>query len=157
MVKKSYQVQMHANSAKTAKAIAVNRPVSLKYSLEIISNIKGKRLDKSLAWLGRILRKEEFLPLRVYNKKVPHRKGEAKMFAKAGRYPMRVLDAFVELLNTVKANADYKGLDSENLLITHAFASQGFQRMSNQSQGRISGKGKKAKSCHLEIIVREAR
>ena len=157
MVKKTYQISTSAGAARIAKAMMKNKPVSLKYSLEIISNIKGQRLDKSLAWLGRIMRMEEFLPLRVYHKKVPHRKGEAKMFAKAGRYPFRVVKAFIGLLNTVKANADYKGLDSENLLITHAFASQGFARMSYQSQGRISGKARKRKAAHIEIVVREAR
>ncbi len=157
MVKKAYQVQTSAGAARIAKAVMKNKPISLKYSLEIISNIKGQRLDKSVAWLNRILRMEEFLPLRVYNKKVPHRRGDAKMFAKAGRYPLRAVKAFIGLLNTVKANADYKGLDSENLLITHAFASQGFARMSYQSQGRISGKARKRKSAHIEIVVREAR
>ncbi|HLC92536.1 MAG TPA: 50S ribosomal protein L22 [archaeon] len=155
MVKKNYQVG--AASAKIAKAMMTNKPVSLKYSVEIISNIKGQRVEKALAWLGRIASMKDFLPLRMYNKKVGHRKGEAQHFSKSGRYPIRCVNAFIELLNTVKANADYKGLDSENLLITHMFASQGFSRMSYQSQGRISGKARKSKSTHIEVIVREAR
>jgi len=97
------------------------------------------------------------LPLRKYNKKIGHKKGEAKLFSKIGRYPKRTLKAFVEILNTVQANADYKGLDSENLIITHMFASQGFQRTSYQSQGRISGKRRKNKSVHLEVVVMEAK
>ena len=155
MVKKNYQVS--AASGKIAKAMMKNKPVSLKYSLEIISNIKGQPVEKALVWLGRISRMENFLPLRKYNKKVGHRKGDSQMFAKAGRYPVRCVNALIELLQTVKANADYKGMDSENLLITHMFASQGFARMSYQSQGRISGKARKRKSTHLEVIVREAR
>ncbi len=155
MVKKNYQVQLMQHK-KTARAMMKNRPVSLKYSVEIISNIKGKRLDKALEWLDRIIRGEEYLPIRKYMKKMGHRKGEAKGFTKTGKYPFRCLKAFVELLKSAKANADYKGLDSENLLITHMFASQGFHRVSYQAQGRISGKMRKSKSTHLEIIVREA-
>ena len=60
------------------------------------------------------------------------------------------------MLNSVKANADYKGLNEENLIIIHAFSSQGFRRRSAQSQGRISGKRRKRKSTHMEVIVREA-
>ncbi|MAG18036.1 MAG: 50S ribosomal protein L22 [Candidatus Diapherotrites archaeon] len=156
MVKKTMQVQK-INSKKTAQAMMKNKPVSLKYSTEIISNIKGKRVDKSLAWLQRIINEEEFLPLRKYNKKIGHKKGASKGFTKIGRYPKRCLTAFVELLESVQANADYKGLDSENLLITHMFASQGFQRASYQSQGRISGKRRQNKSTHLEIVVMEAK
>ena len=155
MTKKNYQVG--AGSAKIAKAMMKNKPVSLKYSREIISNIKGQKVEKSIAWLKRIASMKDFLPLRVYNKKVGHRKGEAQHFSKIGRYPIRCVNAFLELLESVKSNADYKGLDSENLLITHMFASQGFSRMTYQSQGRISGKARKSKSTHLEIIVREAR
>lgn len=156
MVKKEYQVQ-RTRASKTASAMMRNKPVSLKYSLEIISNIKGKRVDKSLAFLQRILNHEEFLPLRRYNKKIGHKKGDSKMFSKIGRYPERCVKALMDLLESVKANADYKGLDSDNLLITHMFASQGFHKISNQSQGRIAGKRRKRKATHLEIIVQEAR
>ena len=157
MVKKEYQSTATMSEKKVAKAMMKNKPVSYKYSNEIISNIKGKRVDKAQAYIQRILNMEEALPLRTYNQKIGHRKGEAKGFTKSGRYPMRTLEAFMELLETVKANADYKGLDSDNLLIMHMFASQGFSRISYQNQGRISGKRRQKKSTHLEIIVMEAR
>ena len=156
MVKKEYQIQ-GINPKKIASVMMKNKPVSLKYSREVISNIKGKRVDKVMPWLKRILEHEEFLPLRKYNKKVAHRKGDSRGMTKIGRFPKRTIEAFIELLESVKSNADYKGLDSDNLLIHHMFASQGFSRMSYQSQGRISGKKRQKKSTHLEIIVMEAR
>ena len=112
---------------------------------------------QAIEYLKRILSMEEYLPLRKYNRKIGHKKGEAKGFTKVGKYPLRCVGAFIELLENVKANADYKGLDSDNLIITHMFASQGFARRSNQAQGRISGKARKRKSAHIEIVVREAR
>ncbi|HIH10223.1 MAG TPA: 50S ribosomal protein L22 [Candidatus Diapherotrites archaeon] len=156
MVKKAYQVAQVQRKG-TASAMMKNKPVSLKYSVEIISNIKGMRVDKAIEYLKRILSMEEYLPLRKYNRKIGHKKGEAKGFTKVGKYPLRCVGAFIELLENVKANADYKGLDSDNLIITHMFASQGFARRSNQAQGRISGKARKRKSAHIEIVVREAR
>ncbi len=156
MVKQAYQIQK-INAKKTAKAMMKNRPVSLKYSLELMAKIKGQRVDKSMAYIQRIINHEEFLPLRTYKKKMGHRKGETKHMTKVGRYPTRVMNTFLDLLNSVKANADYKGLDSDNLLITHMFASQGFSRMSSQSQGRIAGKMRKRKATHLEVVVQEAR
>ncbi|MCR4368429.1 MAG: 50S ribosomal protein L22 [archaeon] len=156
MVKKNYQVQKF-RKAKTATAMMKNKPISLKYTNEIISNIKKGTVEKALGWLHRIENEEEFLPLRKYNKKVGHRKGESKGFSIIGRWPKRTVVVIIELLESVKANADYKGLDSENLFITHMFASQGFHKNSNQSQGRIAGKRRKRKSTHVEIVVQEAR
>lgn len=156
MVKKNLQVQ-GLNSKKAACAVVKNKPVSLKYVLEAARVIKGRKVDDALAYLKRLESMQEHLPLRVYRGKVGHRKGEAKGYTKTGRYPVRVATALIELLDLAKANADFKGLDSENLLITHMFASQGFKRASYQSHGRISGKRRLRKSCHIEVVVMEAR
>ncbi|MFH1586915.1 MAG: 50S ribosomal protein L22 [Candidatus Diapherotrites archaeon] len=156
MVKKSYQAGVR-DEKNVAKAILKNQRASLKFSSEIAREIKGKRLDKSVKFMEDIVAKKRHLPIRVFKKGVPHRKGDAKSYTPAGRYPVGAANVFLKLLETVKANADYKGLDAENLIITHILASQGFQRISFQSQGKISGKRRKRKSVHLEIIVREAK
>lgn len=156
MVKKEYQVKVR-DEKKAAKAIAKNQQVSTKYATEMCREIKAKKLSKVEKKLQRIIEKEEFLPLRTYNKKVAHRKGETKSGVKSGRYPEKLCKVFLKLLETVKANADFKGLDSENLLITHCFASRGFARRSTQPKGHIAGKRRRAKSTHIEIIVMEAK
>ncbi|MEM4261612.1 MAG: 50S ribosomal protein L22 [Candidatus Diapherotrites archaeon] len=156
MVKKKIQNKAIATK-KSAVAVLKNKPVSLKYVLEIIRTVKGKRVDKAIAFLNRVISLEEHLPLRVYNKKVPHKKGEAKSYVKSGRYPVRAAKAFIELLELAKANANNKGLDADNLIIVHAFASQGFRRIAYQPMGRIAGKRRKRKSCHMEVVVKEAK
>lgn len=156
MVKKEYQVKVK-DEKKVAKAIAKNQAVSTKYATEMCREIKGKNLSKVEKRIQRIVDKQEFLPLRKYNKKVAHRKGETKSGVKSGRYPEKLCSMFLKLLETVKANADFKGLDSENLLIAHCFASHGFSRRSIQPKGHIAGKRRKRKSTHVEIIVTEAK
>lgn len=156
MVKKVYQTEIH-DEKNVAKAILKNQRASLKFSTEMAREIKGKRLDKSERFVEDIVAKKRHLPLRVYKKKVAHRKGDAQSYTPSGRYPTDTANVFLKLLETVKANADYKGMDAENLIITHIFASKGFQRISFQTQGRISGKRRKRKSVHLEIVVREAK
>ena len=156
MVKKFYQIEI-GDEKHIAKAMAKNVPISLKYSVELAREIKGRPVKKAEDFIDRVLRHETYLPLRKYNKKVGHRRGKPFSHVKSGRYPTRTLKAFRDLLNSVKENADYKGLESENLIISHIFASQGFRRMSNQPQGRISGKSRKKKSTHIEIVVREAK
>ena len=154
MVKRNYQVEL--SGKKIAKAMIKNANVSLKFSAELIREIKGRRVDKAEAFLNRILEKKDFLPLRKYKKKVSHRRGDARSFTKSGRYPVKVAKIWLGLLQSVKANADYAGLDPDNLLITHAFVSQGYRRYSYQNQGRIGGKRRLKKAAHIEIAVREA-
>jgi large subunit ribosomal protein L22 len=157
MVKKNYQLQLSvADKKKTASAMAKNSDMSLKYATEIIREIRGKPLVFAEKFLQDIIEHKRHLPLLQYKKKVAHRKGQAMSGVKAGRYPEKTCKAVLSILESVKANADYKGLDEEKLLVVHGFASQGFARISHQSQGHIGGKRRKRPSVHFEIIVREA-
>ena len=156
MVKKVYQAKA-MDEKKAAKAIAKNQPVSTKYATELCREIKGKRLSKIEKRLERIKEGKEFLPLRTYNKKVAHRKGESVSGVKSGRFPKSLCKTMLGLLASVKANADFKGLDSENLLVSHCFASRGFARRGMQPKGHISGKRRRKKSTHIEVIVTEAK
>ena len=157
MVKTNYNYVGTFDAEHMARAISTNQPASVKYSLEISRILKGKMLDASEKFLNDVAEQKTYLPLRTYHKKVPHRKGQATLGTKAGRYPQRTCKVWLNLLNSVRANADVKGLDVKKLQIVHATASVGFQRMRNQAQGRINGKARKAKSTHIEIIVREVR
>ena len=156
MVKTNYQAKIGKES-KTAKATLKNANVSLKNSTEMMREIKGQPVDKSIRRIQRIERKEEALPLRKYNKKVAHRKGDAKSGVKSGRYPVNVAKKFIELLELAKANADFKSLDTEKLLVLHGHASMGFSRQTLQPKGKIGGKTRNKKSTHLEIIVTEVK
>jgi len=156
MAKKNYQSTVGQES-KTARAMTTNANISLKYSTEICNQLKGKNVDKSIAWLTRIINHEEFLPLKRYNSNVAHRKGDAKEGVKSGRYPQKTIKSFVTLIESAKSNADFKGLDDDKLMIIHAFASKGISRMSNQSKGKIGGKARRKNATHIEVIVSEVK
>lgn len=154
MVKKNYQEGI-GRRAVTARAMAKNKPASLKYSTEICREIRGKPLAKAESFLTAISEGRVFLPLKRYNKKVAHRKGNSVSGVKSGRFPVKTCKAFLELIKNVKANAENKGLDTEKLLVRHCFASCGFRRNKAQPKGKIAGKRRRQKSVHLEIIVQE--
>ncbi len=154
MVKKTYQVEIN-DEKNIAKAIKANAHVSLKYSTEMVRELKGKPVDKAEKFLQRILAHEDFLPLRKYVKKIGHRKG--KTGTATGKFPEKICKAFLELIASAKANAINKGLDEKKLIIQHMFASEGYRRVSYQSKGKIGGKRRHNKSTHIEIIVREAK
>jgi len=157
MVKKNYNLQEKIKDKITAKAIKKNANVSVKYATEIVREIKGKKVKRAEEFLKNIMDKKEHLPLRKYIKKVAHRKGDAKSNTKSGRYPIKTAKNFLEVLESAKANADYKGLDTENLFIKHGFASKGYSRASHQPKGKISGKPRERKSAHLELILQEGK
>jgi ribosomal protein uL22 len=157
MVKTNYNYTGTYDDQRMARAFSTNQAASVKYSLEISRMIKGKSLDESVKFLNDVASQKTFLPLQTYHKKVPHRKGQAIEGTKSGRYPQRTCKVWLNILNTVRANADVKGLDVKKLQIVHANATHGFQRIRNQAQGRISGKSRKSKSAHIEVIVREVR
>jgi large subunit ribosomal protein L22 len=156
MTKTEYQANV-GKASKTARALMTNANVSIKYSTEICNQIKGKYVEDVIIWLEKIIAHEDYLPLKRYNKKVAHRKGEAKNGVKSGRYPQKTIRVFIDLLNSVKNNADFKGLDVERINIIHAFASMGVSRTTYQSKGKISGKARKRKSTHVEVIVSEVK
>lgn len=156
MAKRKYNCKIR-DDKKIAKAILSNARCSLKYATEFARELKGMKVGRAEKFLENIIAKKEFLPLRRYNKKVAHRKGRSVSFTKSGRYPKNTAKIILKLIESVKANADYKGLNSENLMIMHFFASKGFSRISYQSKGQISGKRRKRKSTHLEIVVAEGK
>ncbi|MFA5763784.1 MAG: 50S ribosomal protein L22 [archaeon] len=156
MAKREYQANVGKES-KTARALITNANASLKYSTEICNQMKGKYVNATIEWIERIINHEEYLPLKKYNTKVAHRKGESKQGVKSGKYPEKTLKIFLELLSSVKNNADFKGLDVDKVNIIHAFASKGVSRVTYQSKGKISGKARKRNATHIEIIVSEVK
>lgn len=154
MVKEAYNFQ-GKEKKNMAKAFSSNVGVSTKYSEEICREIKGKTVSWAQKFLQDVADKKRHLPLKHYLHDFGHRKGRAVSGTKSGRYPFKTSKAWLKMLESVKSNADYKGLDAEKLIVVHAFASQGFGRFSHQPQGRISGKRRRKKAAHLEIIVQE--
>ena len=136
MAKNNYQANVGKES-NTARAMLTNAPVSLKYSVEVCNQIKTMPVNKAIAFMKRIYAHEDYLPLRVYNKKVAQE--------------------FIKLFELVKANADNKGLDAEKLLIIHIYANAGINRFSYQSKGRIAGKARRRNATNIEVIVQEMK
>ncbi len=156
-MKQNYQAEVAPRiEKKIARAVLTGANVSLKFSTEICNQIRGKPAKKVEVFLTRLSEKKDFLALPRYNKKVAHRKGDSVHATKSGRYPQKTANALLGLLQSAMANADYRGLDAEKLVVLNAFASMAFGRPSFQTRGKIGGKRRKRKSCHVEIVLLEA-
>ena len=81
-----------------------------------------------------------------------HRKG--KGFG-PGRFPKKAAQAILDVIEAAESNAEYKGLDPENMLVLHISANQGrvFEGMKPRARGRSTPWN--AETTNVEIILKE--
>ncbi|MBR9706905.1 MAG: 50S ribosomal protein L22 [Candidatus Diapherotrites archaeon] len=152
MAKRNFTTDIKGDNITRAKGI--NVAVSTKYSIELSREIRGKPVKKAEAYLNDIIEMKRFLPLRRFNKHVPHRAGSQGAVVKSGRYPLNTAKAFLKMLDNLKANADYKGLNAENLRLIHVCANRGRSRYKTlRTKTRMFRVATKA--TNIEMIARE--
>lgn len=130
---------------KIAKAYGSALPISTKVSIEICNFIRGKNLNKSIALLKRVLELKEAVPYKRFDNDIGHKPGIG-----AGRYPQKASTHIIRLLESVKANAQAKNLDTDNLKIIFLVANKGSRPWRYGRQRR-----RKAKRTHIIIHVEE--
>ncbi len=105
---------------RTAIASGRDLRISPKASREICHYIKGMRLDKAKEVLQEVIELKRPIPYRRHKKKVAHRKGVEGF--DAGRFPQKAAGVVLKLLDSVEANAEFKGLYTDRLKIIHIAA-----------------------------------
>lgn len=131
----------------SVKAIGRNLSVSTKASVEICNFVRGKRVAAAERMLGLVIKKKQAVPYRRYNRDVCHKASTGC----AGRYPVNASREFLNLFNTLKANAENKGLSGDSLIVTFAVANKGPKRW---HYGRF--RRRQMKSTHIELGARES-
>ncbi len=131
----------------TAKAILSDVPISTKQSIEIASFIRKKNLSMAKEMLNQVMLKKQAVPFRRFNRDMGHKPGIA-----AGRYPIKAVKYFLQLLNLAEANAQFKNLNVNNLMIKIIKANKGTTTSRYGRQVR-----RKAKRTNLEIVVEESK
>ena len=125
--------------------------ISHKAAREICKTIKGMKLEVAKDFLQKVILKKTPVPFRRYKKKVAHRRGLQKFYA--GRYPVKAAREILKVLENAEANAEYKGLDTDNLYIIHASAYPGIKRKKfiPRAFGRSSPYFDTL--CHVELVL----
>ena len=138
---------------KTAKASGREIRVSHKAAREVCRAVKGMMLSNAKTYLRDVIEKKKAVPFRRHKKKVGHRSGLEKTFA--GRYPVKVSQKILLVIEAAEANAENKGLDLDRLSIIHAAAYPGIKikRYTPRAHGRASPKFKT--TTHIEIVLEE--
>ncbi len=123
----SYSVD--ADPDTTAKAMLRERHMSFKDSKEVARELKGMTAGEAVAYLDSVIDEEQSVPFKRHNSDVGHRNDIEGW--DAGRYPEKVSEAFLDLLENGMNNADHQGFDGESMGIAHVAAHK-----VGESQGR---------------------
>ena len=140
---------------RTAQASGRELRVSIKNTREVCNTVKGMTLDRAKGYLEKVILLERPVPFRRHNKKVGHRHGMHEHKFPAGRFPEKSARMVYEVLMNAESNAEYKGLDPDRLVITHAATLKGrkVKRYIERAHGRSSPYFKTL--SHIEIVLTE--
>jgi large subunit ribosomal protein L22 len=152
MARVDYSLKIKGDNIAKAKANELN--MSPKHSIEIAGFIRHQRVNDAIAYLHEVVKLKKAIPFRRFNRNVAHKRGLPGNWD-AGRYPVKASKEYIRLLESVKKNAEYIGLDPENLEIIHATANRGRAQKAffPRAMGRATPKVRE--SVNLEVVVRE--
>ncbi len=133
---------------KTSKSMGRELHISRKHAHEISSAIKGMKVETARRFLEDAVSLKQAVPYKRYRRNVPHRKGMC-----TGRYPQKAAKEFIKVLKNAENNAIYKGLDSENMRITHIATKKGhtFKGIFPRAQGRATPKHHETVSIEMVL------
>lgn len=135
----------------TARAIGRELPISPRHSVAICRHIRGWPLERAKEYLAQVVNLEAAVPDTRYGGS-GHRRGKVG----PGRYPEKAARLILKVLEGAEANAEYSGLVTENMVITHIAAHRGraWQGRFQRARGRATQKLRE--TVNVEVILREA-
>ena len=134
----------------TAKAAGREIPVKPKFAVNVCKAIKGKNVKQARTFLEEVVAKKTAVPFKVHKRQVKHRRGGVG----PGQYPVNVAKAMLRILHDAVSNAEYKGLDPENMYIWHTCAHRAapIEGFMPRAQGRATQWNKQR--AHIEIVLK---
>merc|ERR1712217_176304 len=126
-----------------------------KNTYETAQAIKGLTLRAAQQYLQDVCEKKRCIPFRKY-KGCIGRTPQAKAFKLSqGRWPVKSCKIVLGLLKDAESNAEFKNLDTENLIIKHiqVNAAQQGRRRTYRAHGRINPYC--SSPCHVQMVLEE--
>ncbi len=111
---------VHTDPDKTSRAIGKEMPISPKDSREVCRMIRGKNVANAIRMLEDVISLEKPVRMARYNMGIAHKKGVGP-----GRFPKKSAQAILRVVESAKHNAEYKGLNSENMKVKVVTANLG--------------------------------
>jgi len=130
-----------------AKVAGRALPISTKFSIEICNLIRNMGTSKAKEILQNAIDGKNAIPFKIFNNGLSHKRKIGP-----GRFPKKAALEIVSLIESAEANAQFKGLNTSDLCITHINAHLASRPWRYGRQRR-----RKAKRTHIEIIVEESK
>ncbi|MGD9936672.1 MAG: 50S ribosomal protein L22 [Methanoregulaceae archaeon] len=138
-----------------ARAKANELPVSPKHAIEIARFIRNQDVNRAISYLNDVVEKKKAVPFRRFNRNVAHKRGLEGW--DAGRYPVKASQGYIKLLESIKKNAEYSGLDADRLVIVHAAANRGRGQKAFFPRAMGRATPKRRETVNIEVIVQEVQ
>merc|ERR1712160_51003 len=116
---------------------------------------KGMNLRAAQSYLQDVCEKKQCVPFRVYTGCIG-RTAQAKAFKMSqGRWPVKSCKILLDLLRNAESNAEFKNLDTDNLVIKHiqVNAAQQGRRKTYRAHGRMGPYT--SNPSHIQMILEE--
>ena len=130
-----------------ARAMGVALPISFKQSVEICNFIKNRKVGMAKKMLQEVVEKKRAVPFKRFDFDLGHKKKIGP-----GRYPESASREFIRLIDSAEANAQFKGLNTSNLVISHVCAHKASKAWHYGRKSR-----RKMKRTNVEIYVEEKK
>lgn len=137
----------------TAKAMLRERHMSHKHSKEVARELKGRTVENAQAYLQDVIDEKQSVPFRSHNSGVGHRSDIDGW--DAGRYPEKVSEAFLDLLENVSSNADHQGFDGQSMEIAHVAAHKVGESVGRKPRAMGRASAWNTPQVDVEIVVEE--
>lgn len=134
-----------------AKAYGKEMNISPKHAVELCRFLRGRRVPLAEKLLKKVIKKTVAVPFKRYKHSVSHRRGKIG----PGKYPVKAAEHILKLIEDVKSNAEFKGIDPESTVIKHISAYKGRPTESwfHRARGRTTPKV--LDTVNVEIIIEE--
>ncbi len=134
------------NKELMARALGRDLGISAKQSIEICNYLRKRKLTQAKLLLAEVIVKKRAIPFKRFTNGLGHRSGKLA----SGRYPIKACTAILKLLELIEANAQTKGLNTNELEIIHICAHKAHSPV---HYGR--NQGREFKRTHVEVVVQE--
>lgn len=135
---------------KTAKALGKEMRVSPKHCEEVCNRIRGMKVEEAKELLKDVIALRIPIKYNRYKMYLSHKRGVGP-----GRFPVKAAKAILNVIESAQHNAEYKGLDSENMRIHTIAIHRGriYQNRMPRAYGRSTDWNDL--TSHIEIILEE--
>lgn len=134
----------------TARAMGYELHISPKKAEELCRAIRGMKTSTAKQYLEEVINMKRAVPFRKYTAGAGH-----KPRMGPGKYPINAAKEIRKILLNAEGNAQYKGLDPENMRIVHIATKKGhtIRGIMPRAMGRATPKN--TETVTIEMILQE--